>query len=161
MLSLSVPYQSFAMSLASMAWETAQVRVTRTFLEVVEMCPAPEPRSRTMPALPSLGLDLDGRARIRLCCSGRAELRREAPRARSGPELQFRLHSDPARNRERAEQRDDPTATLAGEGVARPGGEGRVHTRLRFCGRAERRREVPCCKGCTHLLGGQARCDRR
>ena len=48
------------MSLASMAWETAQVRVTRTFLEVVEMCPAPEPRSRTMPALPSLGLDLDG-----------------------------------------------------------------------------------------------------
>ena len=47
------------MSLASTAWETAQFRVTRTFLEVVEMCPAPEPRSRTMPALPSLGLDLE------------------------------------------------------------------------------------------------------
>ena len=48
------------MSLASMSWETAQVRVTRTFLEVVEMCAAPQARSRTMPALPSLGFDLEG-----------------------------------------------------------------------------------------------------
>ncbi|CAE7323851.1 ku80 [Symbiodinium sp. CCMP2592] len=47
------------MSLASTSWENAQVRVSRTFLEVVEMCAAPEARSRTMPALPSLGLDLE------------------------------------------------------------------------------------------------------
>ena len=47
----------------------------------------------------------------------------------------LRCDSDPARDRERAEQPDDPTATLAGQGVARPGGEGRVRTRLRFCGR--------------------------
>ena len=47
------------MSLAGTAWEPAQVvRVTRTFLEVVEICAAP-PRSRTMPALPSLSFDLE------------------------------------------------------------------------------------------------------
>ena len=46
------------MSLASTACETAQVRVTRTFLEVVETaCTTPEPRIRTMPELPEFHLE--------------------------------------------------------------------------------------------------------
>jgi len=47
-----------AMSLASTARETAQVRVTRKFLEVVETaCTTPEPRIRTMPELPEFHLE--------------------------------------------------------------------------------------------------------
>ncbi|CAE7850800.1 unnamed protein product [Symbiodinium sp. KB8] len=46
------------MSLASTARETAQVRVTRKFLEVVETaCTTPEPRIRTMPELPEFHLE--------------------------------------------------------------------------------------------------------
>ena len=46
------------MSLTSTAFETASVRVIRTFLEVVEAaCTTPEPRVRTMPALPEFHLE--------------------------------------------------------------------------------------------------------
>ena len=189
------------------------------------MCPAPEPRSRTMPALPSLGFDLGeepatgyaflaepsfedkhhepdqdqkfavsaartflevmpdlandeiARQQLRSFCmpilpSCGLDVEKELDEDSFGAVLGQEA-SDPILRctpiLPETETEPKSQMTPAGQGVARPGREGRVRTRLRFSGRAELRRQAQrtrpgsevCCKGGTDILGGHARCDRR
>ena len=98
------------------------------------MCAAPQARSRTMPALPSLGFDLEGEPAPGLAVlaepsfEGKHHESEESFGASASPEgvrSHASWHADLARHGGGAGKRDDPAARLAGQRV-RPGGEGKT-----------------------------------